>query len=242
MSWPSASGQRLGQRREFRNFLCSLRQHLHGAAAPSALPPRLRHLPPAATTSGPARTDDTSIPSGRASRRMDLPRRMRCAPIAPGISSPVREVFETCDVFVFTLGLTEGWVSTLDGAVYPLAPGVAGIGPQADAYALREFFGRRHGRRPLGLRREAAPGQSRRARRPHRCRRCRWSRLMRSGMCSSRRPTASRLCGSWRRSSANRLPDVASFPAYEIITGPQAGYRFFFRGSQASDGGRRRLP
>lgn len=38
----------------------------------------------------------------------------------------VRNMFETLDVFVFTLGLTESWVSKDDGAVYPLAPGVAG--------------------------------------------------------------------------------------------------------------------
>lgn len=36
----------------------------------------------------------------------------------------VREMFETLDVFVFTLGLTESWRSRIDGAVYPLAPGV----------------------------------------------------------------------------------------------------------------------
>ncbi|QAU35549.1 GSCFA domain-containing protein [Janthinobacterium sp. 17J80-10] len=38
----------------------------------------------------------------------------------------VRRMFETLDVFVFTLGLTEAWRSKQDGAVYPLAPGVAG--------------------------------------------------------------------------------------------------------------------
>jgi hypothetical protein len=38
----------------------------------------------------------------------------------------VREMFEVMDVFVFTLGLTEGWRSRYDGAVFPLAPGVAG--------------------------------------------------------------------------------------------------------------------
>ncbi len=38
----------------------------------------------------------------------------------------VREAFENLDVFVFTLGLTEAWVSTTDGAVLPLCPGVAG--------------------------------------------------------------------------------------------------------------------
>ena len=36
----------------------------------------------------------------------------------------VRRMFEMLDVFVFTLGLTEGWVSTTDGSAYPLCPGV----------------------------------------------------------------------------------------------------------------------
>ena len=38
----------------------------------------------------------------------------------------VRKVFTEADIFVFTLGLTEAWRSTEDGAVFPLAPGVAG--------------------------------------------------------------------------------------------------------------------
>jgi hypothetical protein len=38
----------------------------------------------------------------------------------------VRRMFQELDVFVFTLGLTEAWHSRLDGAVYPMAPGVAG--------------------------------------------------------------------------------------------------------------------
>lgn len=38
----------------------------------------------------------------------------------------VREMFETLDVFVFTLGLTECWVSREDGAVFPICPGVEG--------------------------------------------------------------------------------------------------------------------
>ena len=38
----------------------------------------------------------------------------------------VRKMFEELDVFVFTLGLTECWMSKLDGAAYPLAPGVSG--------------------------------------------------------------------------------------------------------------------
>jgi len=38
----------------------------------------------------------------------------------------VREMLERLDVLVFTLGLTEAWRSKIDGAVFPLAPGVAG--------------------------------------------------------------------------------------------------------------------
>ncbi|MCA2011132.1 GSCFA domain-containing protein [Cereibacter sphaeroides] len=38
----------------------------------------------------------------------------------------VRQMFETLDVFVFTLGLTECWESLEDGAVFPLCPGVEG--------------------------------------------------------------------------------------------------------------------
>jgi hypothetical protein len=38
----------------------------------------------------------------------------------------VRRMFETLDVFVFTLGLTECWRSRVDGAVFPLCPGVVG--------------------------------------------------------------------------------------------------------------------
>jgi hypothetical protein len=38
----------------------------------------------------------------------------------------VRRMFETLDVFVFTLGLTECWRSRVDGAVFPLCPGVEG--------------------------------------------------------------------------------------------------------------------
>lgn len=36
----------------------------------------------------------------------------------------VRRMFVECDVLIFTLGLTEGWRSKLDGSVFPLAPGV----------------------------------------------------------------------------------------------------------------------
>ena len=38
----------------------------------------------------------------------------------------VKRMFETLDVFVFTLGLTECWRARADGAVFPLCPGVEG--------------------------------------------------------------------------------------------------------------------
>lgn len=38
----------------------------------------------------------------------------------------VAGLFEVSDVFVFTLGLTEAWLSIQDGAVFPVCPGTAG--------------------------------------------------------------------------------------------------------------------
>lgn len=48
----------------------------------------------------------------------------------------VRRAFEQGDVFIFTLGLTEAWVSVIDGAVFPACPGtVAGrFDPKAHAF------------------------------------------------------------------------------------------------------------
>lgn len=37
----------------------------------------------------------------------------------------VRQMVETSDVFMFTLGLTEAWRSRMDGSVFPLVPGAA---------------------------------------------------------------------------------------------------------------------
>jgi hypothetical protein len=49
----------------------------------------------------------------------------------------VRHMFETLDVFVFTLGLTETWRSRVDGAVFPLCPGTEGGQFCSDRY---EFY------------------------------------------------------------------------------------------------------
>jgi hypothetical protein len=49
----------------------------------------------------------------------------------------VRRVFEELDVFVFTFGLTEGWLVKEDGAALQLAPGVSGGEFDTEKYAFR---------------------------------------------------------------------------------------------------------
>lgn len=51
----------------------------------------------------------------------------------------VRRMLSDMNVFVFTLGLTEGWRSRHDGAVFPLAPGVAGGAMDFDRYEFVNF-------------------------------------------------------------------------------------------------------
>jgi hypothetical protein len=51
----------------------------------------------------------------------------------------VRRLFESCNILVFTLGLTEAWRSRRDGAVYPLAPGVAGGIYDPDAFGFVNY-------------------------------------------------------------------------------------------------------
>lgn len=50
----------------------------------------------------------------------------------------VRVMFETMDVFIFTLGLTEAFVHKTSGTVYPTAPGVY-AGTFDDSYAFVNF-------------------------------------------------------------------------------------------------------
>ena len=67
-----------------------------------------------------------------------------------------RQMFESVEVFVFTLGLTEAWRSRVDGAVFPVCPGCSvgtfdpqrhefanfGVGETREAlYAFIEAFG-----------------------------------------------------------------------------------------------------
>lgn len=51
----------------------------------------------------------------------------------------VRKMFTQLDLFVFTLGLTECWESTVDGTAYPTAPGTICGQFDAQKYALRNL-------------------------------------------------------------------------------------------------------
>jgi hypothetical protein len=51
----------------------------------------------------------------------------------------VRSLFENCDVFIFTLGLTEAWESCIDQSVFPVCPG-CGVGSfDASKYRFVNF-------------------------------------------------------------------------------------------------------
>lgn len=51
----------------------------------------------------------------------------------------VRAAFETLEVFVFTLGLTEAWRARADSAVFPVCPGVSGGRFSAEAHEFVNF-------------------------------------------------------------------------------------------------------
>ncbi|GGE26473.1 GSCFA family protein [Gemmobacter megaterium] len=53
--------------------------------------------------------------------------------------SCIREALENMDVFIFTLGLTEAWVDRRDGAVFPIAPGIAGGQYDPGTVAFQNF-------------------------------------------------------------------------------------------------------
>jgi len=51
----------------------------------------------------------------------------------------VAHLFEQTDVFVFTLGLTEAWISKSDGSVFPICPGTKGGSFDGNAYKFANF-------------------------------------------------------------------------------------------------------
>lgn len=132
----------------------------------------------------------------------------------------VRAMFEDCDVFIFTLGLTEGWRSRRDGAVYPLAPGVAGgeAGPDHEFHNFSAAETTADLRSFLGKLRTVNPGV----------------RVILTvspvPLIATYEPrhvlAATTYSKAVLRVAAEEVaraePDVCYFPSYEIVTGPQA--------------------
>jgi hypothetical protein len=138
----------------------------------------------------------------------------------------VRRVFEECDVFIFTLGLTEGWVARADGAVFPLAPGTVTAEGEADAYAFHNLtvaemeadLGRF-----INALRSVNPG-------------CRVLLTVSPVALVATYEDTHVLSATIYSKSALRVvaematqafPLVGYFPSYEMITGPQARSAFF---------------
>jgi hypothetical protein len=138
----------------------------------------------------------------------------------------VREMFETCDVFVFTLGLTESWQAKADGAVFPLPRGAVCEELDPDDYVFHNL--------------EAAEVEA--------------DLLAFTDMLRDVNPSvrmlltvspvplvatyenqhvlaATTYSKSVLRVAAEqvskRRPGIGYFPSYEIITGPQARGRFY---------------
>lgn len=138
----------------------------------------------------------------------------------------VRHALETLDIMIFTLGLTEGWVSTIDGAAFPLCPGVAGGTFDPTAHVFRNL-------RTADVRAQIGAFVERlRALNPK-------ARLI---LTVSPVPLAATASGhhvlpatiysksvlrAAAQEAAEDLEGVYYFPSYEIVTGPQARGRFF---------------
>lgn len=138
----------------------------------------------------------------------------------------VREMFSELDVLVFTLGLTECFLSLADGAVYPVAPGVAGgsfdegkyrfanLSANAVTSDLTSFIGKLREINPKArmiLTVSPVPLVATRGR--HHV-------LVASSLAKA----------ALRVAAANiesRLKGVYYFPSYEIITGPHARETYF---------------
>ena len=164
-------------------------------------------------------------------------------PLRPGLAHParsdrefdlltaqhlaaVREAFSTADVLIFTLGLTEAWVSAADGTVFPACPGTVAGQFDAARYAFHNFsvaeitadlvtF--------VGELRAINPGVK--------------VILTVSPVPLVATATAAHvlLATTYSKSvlrvsageAASQLTRVIYFPAYEIVTGPQAPFDFF---------------
>ncbi len=138
----------------------------------------------------------------------------------------VRTAFTQASVLIFTLGLTEAWESTADGAVFPACPGTVGGTFDASRHRFRNFRVRDITEDMgllLGRLRALNPG----------------IRLILTvspvplvATATTQHVIAATVASkSILRAAAQEIaeshPGVAYFPAYELITGPQAEGRFF---------------
>ena len=138
----------------------------------------------------------------------------------------VRRAIEELDVFVFTLGLTEGWISRTDGAAYPLCPGVAGgvFDP-----AKHAFVNLRVNEVVEDLEEAIAYIRARNAR----------ARFILTvspvPLLATAEPRSVLVSTTYSKSVlrvaaeeiASRAPHVAYFPSYEIVTGQHTRGRYF---------------
>ena len=138
----------------------------------------------------------------------------------------VRQAFEEATVLVFTPGLTEAWVSRADGAVFPACPGtVAG-----------EFDASRHAFHNMSIS-EVIDDLNEFIREVRKL-----NKLLRIILTVSPVPLVATATGGhvlpatiYSKSvlrvavdeAARANEDVTYFPAYEIVTGPQAPWDFF---------------
>jgi hypothetical protein len=138
----------------------------------------------------------------------------------------VRHAFAEMDALVFTLGLTESWESAADGAVFPVCPGTA----------AGTFDAARHRFRNQGV--DEVVGDLTAAIRELRAVNPRVKVILTVSPVplvataeDAHVLVATTLSKSVLRVAAAtvaaREPDVAYFPSYEIITGPQARGRYF---------------
>ena len=138
----------------------------------------------------------------------------------------VRRAFEEMDALVFTLGLTESWESAADGAVFPVCPGTA-----AGRFDAARHVFRNHGVEEVTADLTAAVRELRAV-----------NPRVKVILTVSPVPlvataedahvlVATTLSKSVLRVAAGavaaREPNVAYFPSYEIVTGPQARGRYF---------------
>jgi len=138
----------------------------------------------------------------------------------------VREVFIQPDWLVMTLGLTEAWQSRRDGAVYPVAPGVAGGSFDPALHAFVNFTATEVSQDLDGLVQRIASVNPK-------------ARVLLTvspvpmaataeprHICVSNSVTKSRLRVA-ADEAERRHEQVTYFPAYELVTSPAVGERYY---------------